>query len=114
MMSVSRRDFNGQVLGFGLLGAGLGTRASTAAEPKVVVKERKTLTLDPSGGFIRFSPDGKWLASSADEGRAQLPLWDVTTGEPHKSLKVAAHWLAFSPDNMKLATTTAGYGNFRL
>ena len=63
--------------------------------------------------FIKFSPDGRWLAST--DGAAAINLWDATSGHIIKTIKQS--WirskllggargssLAFSPDGRFLAT----------
>jgi WD40 repeat protein len=56
---------------------------------------------------VAFSPDGERLASTS--GR-KVVLWDVTTGQPLRSIPLAERsWrVAFSPDGRRLATTCEG------
>lgn len=58
---------------------------------------------------LAFSPDGRRLASSAEQVSAKL--WDPTSGAAVAELK--GHWgntsgVAFSPDGTMIATATAG------
>ncbi len=54
---------------------------------------------------MRFSPDGRTLAST--DGKNLVQLWDLTTGRERAALKGHSHQvkaLAFSPDGKTLAT----------
>src|SRR5438132_3262152 len=66
--------------------------------------------------FVKFSPDGRWLAST--DGAAAINLWDVTSGHIIKTFKHS--WIrskllggtigssvAFSPDGRFLATRSS-------
>src|SRR5262249_13786145 len=58
------------------------------------------------GMAFAYSPDGKWLAGRAADGRTVL-LWDARTHEVVASLpghKDEIHWVAFSPDTRRLAS----------
>ncbi|MCP2196875.1 WD40 repeat [Lentzea flava] len=70
-------------------------------------------TIDPTTGpfsvdAVAFSPDGRILATAADNGDVQL--WDVTDPRDPKQITVATghlfsvHTLAFSPDGKFLAS----------
>jgi WD40 repeat protein len=56
---------------------------------------------------ITFSPDGKWIATGADDGR--VTLWDAETGV--EETRFTEHFgrvdsVAFSPDGARLATAS--------
>ncbi|EGJ32189.1 MULTISPECIES: hypothetical protein [Moorena] len=54
---------------------------------------------------IKFSPDGKLLASASLDSR--IKLWDVTTGKELQTLIGHRHWVnsvSFSPDGKLLAS----------
>lgn len=52
---------------------------------------------------LRWSPDGKTLALSADfGGESGTWLVDVATGAPHLVSRVSLDWLAWSPDSGRL------------
>ena len=57
------------------------------------------------GYLIRFSPDGRWLATAADE--TTLHLWDPVTGTEIATLEHHTAWIrtiAFSPDTALIAS----------
>jgi len=56
---------------------------------------------------VAFSPDGKTLASAADD--KTVKLWDVATGKEQATLKGHTDWvwsLAYSPDGKTLASVS--------
>jgi WD40 repeat protein len=77
---------------------------------RVVGREVTTITAtdELSGGFLRFSPDGRRLAarvgSWADDRTA---IWDVKTGNL-VSLFASPSEMVFSPDGHFIATETSG------
>src|SRR5262249_8253623 len=53
----------------------------------------------------RFSPDGKWVLTTSEDGTARV--WNARTAEPHSPLlqHAARVWVgAFSPDSRWVAT----------
>ena len=58
--------------------------------------------------MVRFSPDGRWLATFAARG---LSLWEVGSWKPGKQISGAC--FAFSPDSQLVAVET-GHGAVRL
>ena len=58
---------------------------------------------------MRFSPDGKWVASSSKDG--QLLLWDLVAGKLVQSLKTASPSYVtsfeFNPADFALAAITS-------
>jgi WD40 repeat protein len=54
---------------------------------------------------VAFSPDGRWIASgSAEAGVGTLKLWDATTGDLRRTIKIDVHGLAFFPDSRSVLT----------
>ncbi len=60
------------------------------------------LILEAQHAPIAFSPLGKYLATSGDDGTTKL--WDTDSWEEYLSLPYAANALAFSPDEERLVT----------
>lgn len=60
------------------------------------------LALEGQHAPIAFSPLGKYLATSGDDGTTKL--WATDSWEEYLSLPFAANALAFSPDEERLAT----------
>ena len=85
------------------------TLASASAALIVGALQPKPFSgLAGSIGAIRFSPDGKILAAGGQDPFVQL--WDVTSGQPLKTLKSPAdtrdfnlRTIAFSPDGTRVA-----------
>ena len=53
---------------------------------------------------IAYSPDGKWLASSDDDG--VVKIWEAATGKELRALEKQPDWaqgLDWSPDGTRLA-----------
>jgi WD40 repeat protein len=53
---------------------------------------------------IAYSPDGKWLASSDDDG--VVKIWEAATGKEMRALEKQPDWaqgLDWSPDGTRLA-----------
>jgi WD40 repeat protein len=91
-----------------------GLTLSAAGADKTI----RTWELTPQGGTqtrairghtapilrIAYSPDGKWLASSAGDG--VVKIWDAATGKEARTLERQPDWaqgLAWSPDSARLA-----------
>lgn len=82
---------------------------TTAASPLRTFRGPSGLPLrtfrDPSGSIhrVRFSPDGKYLATQAEE----TVIWQVDTGKKCCTLRAPRNWftdVAFSPDSKCVAT----------
>jgi hypothetical protein len=56
---------------------------------------------------VAYSPDGKWVATTAFDGKARI--WDATTGKEERCLDVQTHphQIMFSPDNEFIVITQA-------
>jgi WD40 repeat protein len=52
---------------------------------------------------LAFSPEGRWIATGEDGGA--LRVWDITTGQPVRTLPAPNSCLAFSPDGRFLAAS---------
>lgn len=91
-----------------------GLTLSAAGADKTI----RTWELTPQGGTqtreirghtapilrIAYSPDGKWLASSAGDG--VVKIWDTASGKEARTLERQPDWaqgLAWSPDSARLA-----------
>ena len=66
-------------------------------------------TIDPEADTIdavAFSPDGKTLASTDNNGDGNIRFWDVATGELLKTITVeaGAYSVVYSPDGKTLAS----------
>jgi WD40 repeat protein len=78
--------------------------AATLALVRSLTTGEKSWTYD-----VRFSPDGRWLASATE--RHGLRIWDVATGalvahpEPRSGIDRAVHW---SPDGRLVAAGGSG------
>ncbi|MFJ2900566.1 WD40 repeat domain-containing serine/threonine protein kinase [Streptomyces sp. NPDC087218] len=65
---------------------------------------RATTLTDKGVNTVRFSPDGKSLASTGEDG---LKVWDVAAGRATELADGTRYWLALSPDGRTLATSEA-------
>ena len=85
---------------------------ATAAEDIVLwdaatQTKRARMTHDREVWGLAFSPDGKWLVSSHEDGA--LMLWDAAEREPVANFNehsAAVRSLAFSPDGKRLASAS--------
>jgi WD40 repeat protein len=87
--------------------------ASAGADKKIIFwkapegKPLQTVTAATRLRCLAMSHDGKWLASSGEDGVVQL--WDVAGAKPGAKLAEHKDWvlaLAFSPDNKQLASAS--------
>ncbi len=83
-----------------------GALLATAGDTMVKVWNANTgeliRTLEGQHGPVAFSPVGRQLATSSEDGRTTV--WNVETWEESLSLPHAANALVFSPDGARLAT----------
>lgn len=78
-----------------------GTRKRLPGKPRALRGHTRTVAC------VEFSPDGRTLASTSDDGT--LRFWDVLTGVERKQLNPgigALHWIAYAPDGLTLALTS--------
>lgn len=64
--------------------------------------------LDTPMWVVKWSPDGRWIATGGHEGSIQL--WDTTTWQPLSRLAGASgfiKYIAWSPDSQRIATGDA-------
>jgi WD40 repeat protein len=100
------------------LASGSGTWDQTAAKGGYVAVELKVwdaqtgqelLALEGHNTAVRtvvFSPDGKRLASDADDD-ATVRVWDLQTGKKLLSITGAGGMVVFSPDGKRLASSAS-------
>ena len=71
----------------------------------------RSVNLGSQVRWLAFSPDGKRLATSSDNG---VCLWDMTTGKPMKTQTLTweyCGWLAFSPNGDFVAAEDPSHGS---
>ena len=92
--------------------------ASTSNDRTIKIWDPKTgdllRTLNAHTAMVQdlaYSPNGKMLASVGRD--AALILWDLSTGKPTERFESPAPLMAvaFSPDGLKVAATSSGYGS---
>jgi WD40 repeat protein len=106
--SYRAHQFHGRIAAF----SPDGKLVATAAEDIVLwdvatQKKLARLTHDREVWGLAFSPDGKWLVSSHEDGA--VVLWDAVEREPVANFNehsAAVRSLAFSPDGKRLASAS--------
>jgi eukaryotic-like serine/threonine-protein kinase len=97
-----------------VLAVGTGTGVAGSPDGSTTLYNATTGTLrqalPKSGGLIRFSPDGKFLATGSWEG--EIKLWEPITGTLVSTLQGAPRTvsLRFSPDGRWLVVCTVANG----
>lgn len=110
------RQFQREVT-FGFLGcliAGGNLCGVEAQLAKTRWKECSTIEKWPAFAFASFSPDGKMLASNAEEP-AKVFLWDAGTGNKVRAIEREGTiaLLEFAPDGKTLACAAGGFVDIR-